>query len=237
MDDRHSQLHRTQKIGFALLSCFAVCVLLLGVYQFRTTIYGPFALSPVSEDTTDLTAINQLFDDEQTRLQRIDTDGDGLNDYEELNFYNTSPYIADTDSDGIDDALEIANGSDPICPSGADCELYNPSEDNNAVDATVGVSSLLTDSVDTSDTLLDAIAGAAAVTESVNTNGTPNASATSTATFTTLDPEAQATIAALLTDPEAIRALLRQSGSLSEEQIASFSDDVLLQTAIELLNQ
>ena len=38
--------------------------------------------------------------DETIRLQRIDTDRDTITDYQELNFYSTSPYLPDTDSDG-----------------------------------------------------------------------------------------------------------------------------------------
>ena len=59
--------------------------------------------------------------DETTRLQQIDTDQDGIHDYEELNFYQTSPYLPDTDSDGISDKDEIDQGSDPLCPEGGQC--------------------------------------------------------------------------------------------------------------------
>lgn len=50
-----------------------------------------------------------------------DTDRDGLSDYDELYLYHTSPYLADSDSDGIQDAVEIAQGTDPNCPSGKPC--------------------------------------------------------------------------------------------------------------------
>lgn len=54
-------------------------------------------------------------------LQAKDTDHDTLSDYEELYFYGTSPYLADSDSDGIDDATEITQTSDPNCPKGESC--------------------------------------------------------------------------------------------------------------------
>jgi hypothetical protein len=37
-----------------------------------------------------------------------DTDGDGLNDSDELNIYYTNPVSSDTDNDGLNDGTEIA---------------------------------------------------------------------------------------------------------------------------------
>jgi hypothetical protein len=45
-----------------------------------------------------------------------DTDGDGLTDGEEVNTYGTNPLLADTDGDGISDGAELALGSDPLNP-------------------------------------------------------------------------------------------------------------------------
>ncbi len=54
--------------------------------------------------------------------QYKDTDKDGLSDYNELNLYCTSPYIADSDSDGIMDGAEVKAGTDPNCPVGKTCQ-------------------------------------------------------------------------------------------------------------------
>ena len=43
-----------------------------------------------------------------------DTDGDGLNDHEELYDYDTDPLNPDTDGDGYDDGTEVAGGYDPL---------------------------------------------------------------------------------------------------------------------------
>ncbi len=42
-----------------------------------------------------------------------DTDGDGLNDHEELKMYGTDPNAKDTDQDGAEDKWEIEHGYDP----------------------------------------------------------------------------------------------------------------------------
>jgi hypothetical protein len=83
----------------------------------RNNIFGPFALRI---NKTQLEEAN-LFMDETARLQSIDTDHDGLNDYEEINFYETSAYLPDTDSDGIDDKTEIEQGKNPLCAEGETC--------------------------------------------------------------------------------------------------------------------
>ena len=43
-----------------------------------------------------------------------DTDGDGLNDGDEVNKYKTSPLLADTDGDVVPDGVEIKNGTNPL---------------------------------------------------------------------------------------------------------------------------
>jgi len=108
-----------QKTGFVLLLIFGILAVGLGVLQIRNNIFSPFIVK-INKDRQD---INKLFVDEDSRLQSIDTDQDGLNDYEELNFYETSPYLPDTDSDEILDKQEIENGTDPNCPEGESCGL------------------------------------------------------------------------------------------------------------------
>jgi len=112
------RLTKEQKTGFVLLLVFAILAVGLGFLQIRNTIYGPFVIRLTQTDYDEAS----LFQDETTRLQNIDTDHDGLNDYEELSFYETSPYLPDSDSDGLSDKLEIDRGTNPLCPEGGDCE-------------------------------------------------------------------------------------------------------------------
>ncbi|MEZ4398113.1 MAG: thrombospondin type 3 repeat-containing protein [Candidatus Krumholzibacteriia bacterium] len=50
---------------------------------------------------------------DSTTLAGLDTDGDTLNDYQELYVAWTNPYDSDTDNDGVSDAAEVAASTDP----------------------------------------------------------------------------------------------------------------------------
>ncbi len=50
-----------------------------------------------------------------------DTDGDGLNDGDEVT-RTTNPLLADTDNDGINDGAEVAAGTNPL--SGPPASTY-----------------------------------------------------------------------------------------------------------------
>jgi hypothetical protein len=46
--------------------------------------------------------------EQTTDPNKSDTDGDGLNDSDELNIYSTNPVFSDTDNDGLEDGTEVA---------------------------------------------------------------------------------------------------------------------------------
>ncbi|NQU38769.1 MAG: hypothetical protein HQ523_02335 [Lentisphaerae bacterium] len=82
----------------------------------------------------------------------LDSDGDGLGDYDEVNTYNTDPADTDTDDDGAEDGWEIANGFDPDDASDG---ALDPDEDglSNAGEFVAGTDPADADTDD--DTLLD----------------------------------------------------------------------------------
>jgi len=49
----------------------------------------------------------------QANAQKIDSDQDGISDYEEYYVYYTNPFSSDTDKDGFTDKEEILNGYSP----------------------------------------------------------------------------------------------------------------------------
>lgn len=90
--------------------------LLLGVFNIRQTIKATFFGELGAQDV----ALTQDEQDQLNNLRFKDSDSDMLTDYDELYVYNTSPYLADSDSDGSDDSKEITAGTDPNC-GGTDC--------------------------------------------------------------------------------------------------------------------
>ncbi|PSO45039.1 MAG: hypothetical protein BRC22_01565, partial [Parcubacteria group bacterium QH_9_35_7] len=117
--DELSELTIQQKVGASLLVIFGVLAISLGGLQLRNQIYTPFAIEPQAQAQK---ALAEFFNDKEARLRRLDTDKDGLNDYEEINVYNTSRFIKDTDSDGFTDKEEVEQGTDPLCPEGEKCK-------------------------------------------------------------------------------------------------------------------
>lgn len=125
-----SRLTKSEKLGFVGLIVLAMAILYLGFSQMGNNIKGPFlARWAASLSKNNAEEQKELSTEEQMALLKTkDTDKDGLSDYDELNIYQTSPYIADTDSDGISDKIEIEKNTDPNCPTGKNCktELANP---------------------------------------------------------------------------------------------------------------
>lgn len=105
-------------MAFVLLIVAGIGGLFFGFRYLGKNLTAPFAFSysgPKSLTSTEQDAAKMA--DLKTR----DTDADGLNDYDELYVYKTSPYLADSDSDGFSDATELASGNDPNCPQGKTC--------------------------------------------------------------------------------------------------------------------
>jgi len=88
----------------------------LGAYHWRTTIVNAFN---VPKST--FKSVEQIEQERLEALKTKDTDNDGINDFDESYVFKTSPYLEDSDSDGVADKQELESGSDPNCPAGRDC--------------------------------------------------------------------------------------------------------------------
>ena len=66
----------------------------------------------------------------------LDTDGDGLSDCDEALDIGTSPTLADTDEDGVDDGTEVADGTNP---RGSDTDGDGLSDGDEKINGTDGL--------------------------------------------------------------------------------------------------
>lgn len=117
-NQNQNKITNNQKIIVITLVVFAFFTLFYGFFQMKKILTSPFAST--TEETSGTVA-----QAEDTIDPTLDTDKDGLTDINELNVYNTSPYLEDTDGDGINDGEEVTRGTDPNCPEGRNC-LNNP---------------------------------------------------------------------------------------------------------------
>jgi hypothetical protein len=111
-------LSREQKVGFGMVASFGALALVFGVFYMWKHVASPFVLTYTGPKF--LTGDEKLQQEMET-LRKEDTDVDGLDDYSELYVYKTSPYLADSDSDGSNDKAEVAGGTDPNCAPNQPC--------------------------------------------------------------------------------------------------------------------
>ncbi|MFZ4632168.1 MAG: thrombospondin type 3 repeat-containing protein [Patescibacteria group bacterium] len=105
-------LPRQQKMAVVFLAISSVAIIVIWSLQVGSQINKPFKIP--ENPNKDVVA-------KVTDAKLLDSDGDVLSDYDEAAIYKTSPYLEDSDSDGINDNVEIAQGSDPNCPTGKNC--------------------------------------------------------------------------------------------------------------------
>lgn len=118
--ERFSTFSSEAKVAVCLFLLVGVGAVIYGVRGFSFRLEQPF----LAQKNYSGPAYLSLEEKDAQRIEQEkqqDTDGDGINDYEEMQVYGTSPYLTDTDSDGFSDAEEIAQGKDPRCPQGKDC--------------------------------------------------------------------------------------------------------------------
>ncbi len=212
-------LGKEQKVGFVLLLLFGLMAVSLGYLQMRNNLHNPFMTAKKDSGQTVTASLDEILGDD-ARLQSIDTDQDGLNDYEELTFYETSPYIPDTDSDGISDYAEVQKGTDPLCPEGETC-----------ITETVDSSS-----TSTITTVQPQIGNGKTAFELLQEVSIPvDETAPTAAEAPALTEDDMAQLQLMAENPELIRNMLAETGQLTEQQLAEITDEQLLNIFAETL--
>lgn len=196
---------REQKIGFIFMLIFAILTVGLGGLQLRNTIYGRFVTKKTNNNP-----YASLTTNEEDRLKNIDTDRDGLNDFEELNQYETSPYLPDSDSDGIGDKVEIDKGTDPLCPTDKVCTT---AADSGFAPTTSPASPLINRDLTTP-------------TDVLNISGQLSAN----------DPGMNIDLQKLVDNPEQLRSVILSTGKIDLEALNKIDDKTLQEMAKKLLN-
>jgi hypothetical protein len=118
LGEKKRKNNRKTNLIFGFLLFLGVGTLIFGFLSLSNNIHGPFQKYNANEDVeeTQIEAWEKIVE-----MQNRDTDEDELSDYDEEYIYGTSPYLADTDSDGFTDKQEIDNEHDPLCPMGVNC--------------------------------------------------------------------------------------------------------------------
>lgn len=144
-DDKKQKIN-TKNIDKQVIGIFIVigfAAIIFGFLNFRQGLHDPFKpfMTDYNKKTNEQEQALKL-----AELKTTDSDGDGLNDFDELYQYNTSPYIADSDSDGISDSDEINKGSDPNCSEGREClQTRTDTSSNGNINGTINASDLTPD--------------------------------------------------------------------------------------------
>ena len=205
MSEPNKNLDKNQKLALIGLTFFGICLIGIWIFKLNSEINSPLNPKISAADNT-VSATAQTSDD---KLKRQDTDGDGLSDYDEINVYHTSPYIADSDSDGISDGAEVKNGTDPNCPQGKDCSATTP------VAAPISTST--------------AISAPTNINNSTLSSGASAESSSSAA-----DAASSALLSGQLSAAQ-LRQLLINSGQVSKSDLDKISDTDLLKAYQEQL--
>ena len=121
---KEQELSNEQKAAFVLLTFLGLGGVVLGFLSFGANIRRPFDIQLAkSANEAPYLTLDQKEAKEKELQKTRDSDTDGLSDYDELYVFRTSPYISDTDSDGIDDKTEAFAGTNPNCPEGKTCSV------------------------------------------------------------------------------------------------------------------
>ena len=118
-DQKSNRAHnRREKVNSFVIILVGIFAIIFGIYQVSTNISNPFSYLNGKGSDASTTDSQDLA---TQALKNQDTDGDGLSDYDETNVYLTSPYLADSNGDGVSDGNSIKMGIDPNCIKGQNC--------------------------------------------------------------------------------------------------------------------
>ncbi len=215
---RWKKLSTEQKLAIIALVIGASFVFVISALRVRHGVYAPFLVS-VSDYQSKRDMLKDPIAENEALQKRIDTDGDGLSDWSEVNIYKTSPYLWSTAGDNIPDNVKIASGENPLCKSGEDCAV-------GALNLNLATTSLPYDintNQDTSGLLNDVLMGV-----SPGSGSYQDAAAGAGVDLETMKSQ-------IPTDPAVIRKAILETGKVTKEDLDKFSDQDLLKLMNEAM--
>lgn len=128
MENNNNSMDKNRKIALIILSVFSVTIIVIWGLNFNSSLRDPFSYQGdliASNNKNNCAdgncAVGEMTSD-NLELKNIDTDGDGISDWDELFIHGTSPYLEDTDGDTLSDYEEIfVYKTNANCPEGQDC--------------------------------------------------------------------------------------------------------------------
>lgn len=196
---------REQKMSICIFAMCGFLALGISVYRLQRTIREPFLVEK-SKALASKGLLGSTAEEEDARLKRTDTDGDGLSDGDEISVHRLNPNLKDTCGDGILDGIRVATGKQLSC-AGSGGNVRGEIDVSGVTQSTSTFLSPLGDIQKAQDTLVTDF-----FTASQSATGTPSAAGASQF---------------LIRDPAAIRAALK--GRVDQAKLDALSDQKLLE--------
>ena len=216
--ERWKNLGKEKQTAIILFMIAAIFVLVFTGLKIREGINAPF-LVPISNIQVNKDLLKDPVAEQTAYEKRIDTDGDGISDWAEVNVYKTSPYLWSTAGDNIPDNVKIAMGMNPFCKAGEAC-------DTTLLKFNLPTSTPIYDNLFTGqdaaqklgDYLISKDPGAQAIQQDAQAAGI------------NMDPASQ-----IPRDPVLLRKALLDSGKVTQDDLNKITDEELLKLLDETL--
>lgn len=204
-------LEQKQKAFFAVFVLFSCMALVFSYISVKEGINAPFRVS-VKEAYKNVGLLKDQTEEQESLAKRIDSDGDGLSDWDEQNVYKSSPYLWSTAGDGVPDNIKVAMGENPLCKLGEPCTAQAMK-----FDLPTGSFPLMemSDQPNVNEQLSDILMGENQVGE--NFRGAAD------------EAGVEYNLDTIPRDPALLRQALMQTGRVDQEKLDSLSDEQLLQ--------
>jgi len=136
-NDNNQKMDKNHKRALLILSIFSVAIITIWFVNFFHILKKPFNYEYSSNNNTNNSTSTTSENSSNSDLKLVDTDSDGLSDWDELFTYGTSPYLEDTDSDELTDYEEVmVYKTDPNCLEGQVCSGTLNQSDSQVVNNT-----------------------------------------------------------------------------------------------------